>query len=494
MASFVPDTILQLFHGIPRLNPSGGTAPSSFGALSLNAPYVQAVLLQTGFFAAWAGACGLLFTIAFIAAVTCCRSYKAPASCLCRCRRSCFALLTLAMMGPVIAALVLTAGWRRGVDDALSAAQRISGVLTGAAVTVNSPLVAAESQLAATAAALEAAAAGVPSVAAGAAAFRASADSALATTQALGASLADASAFIARELNLAGNFSGRVPSVNLDEVRSGLSTGTWALLGAGLLWLLIMLATQAPTRASAACFRFTSPAAIALGAALPALAGALYGGALVGADFCAAPAESASSLLNFSSAPSFAASTVVFYATCVAGAGGAPGGTPPGGAAAALAALSDAQAAVAGLNASVAADGGAPALALLPLLGDASFAIGLANASASELQAAVACAPVQAAWLDVLAAGCNVALAGVARTALVVIPAALAMTLLLCFGVSLCRFHAGDAAGSEPGPRDDGLEGVRFGYGRRGEPVEWGATNHVAKYSTTAYERSYGTA
>ncbi len=398
------------------------------------------------------------------------------------------------MLGPVIGALALVGGWRTGVDDALSSAQGLSTLLSGAAATVNGPLVAAEAQLVATANALATAAASTLE-AVEAAAFRDSVASALATTTALGASVSDANSFLARELNLAGNWSGRVPRVNVGEVRNGLSTGVWVLLGVGVGWLLIMMTTLTPSRASAVCFRLTSPLALALGVALPVLAGALYGVALLGADFCAAPSTSISALLNYTNAPTFAADTIVFYATCVAGAG-APGSTPLAGATAAIAALANARDAVAALNASVASDPSPGAPALLPILGDATYSIGLANASALALQGAVECAPVQRLWLGILTPMCNTALVGAARTTFLVLASAAAMTVLLCFGASLCQFHAGDAAGSAPGPRDDGLEGVRFGYqGRRAsEAVEWGATAHVAKYSTTPYERSYGTA
>lgn len=491
--AFVPDPLLGYFHAVPRLLPRGGSTSNFIGRVALDSDYFGAIFLQLGALAAWGVLAFLVFSIAYIGAVTCCRRSSPPTSCCCLCRRTCFGLLSIGMLGPLIAALALFASWRTGVDDAISAAQRLSNVISGAASTVNFGLVPAETQLQAIAASLAQNAASAPDpLPTLTAAFSTSVSAALATTTALGASLSDADSFFTRELNLAGNWSGKVPRVNVDEVKNGLSTGVWALLGVSLGWLLVMMTTLTPTRTSAACFRCTSPIAIALGGALPALAGVLYAIALVGSDFCAASAASAGALLNYTNAPAFAANTLVFYATCVPGAPGAPGGTPPEGATAAIAALTDALNVVAALNTSAAL---VNVTSLQGLLGDATYSIGVANASAAALLGAVQCAPVQALWLGILTPACNTALVGVARTALLAIPSAIAITLLLCFGASICRFHAGDGGGSDAGA-EGGLEGARFGYkGRRAsEAVEWGATaKYAPKYTTTQYEKGYGT-
>ena len=497
-SSFTPSQILTFFHNIPRATVSGEKAPSSFPSdlTSITAPYFQAILLQSGSLVAWGALSCLIFAAALLSAALCCRSSKPPTGCCCRARRACFALWTLAMLGPIIAGLATFPSWRTGVDGALSAAQGFSNAVAAASATVSGPLAAAQGALQGQAANL-AFQAQATSVAAAAVTFNATISDALATTATLSASLAQASAFLTTQLSRANDASAVFPNVDLAQLRNGLSTGTWAVIGSGLAWLVFMFLTLSNSRCAALCFRTTAPVAWALGALLPALAGLLFGLSLLGSDACVAPAAAASSLLNYTNAPTFAAGSVIFYATCTPG-GVAPGGTPAGGAAAAITAMNGAWDAVTALNASVASDGTTPALALLPLLGDISASIVAANGSAGVLAAAVACAPLQTLWLSLLGGLCNEAVAGVANTAFPCIASALAMTVLLCIAVSLCKFHGGDVVVGDEGGRGavETTSMLRFGYRGGGAMQEWGGTGggRAPKYATTRYERDYGTA
>ncbi len=291
--------------------------------------------------------------------------------------------------------------------------------LSTQSTTVNGPLITSLASATAAATALSAAAAATSSssLVAAAAALSDTLASAAASAATLGATLGTASTTLAARLCLA-----RSPGCPVDAAtaRNTVAYGVWAVLGGGVGVAIIHGVFLCKNRAAACCFRCTAPLMLAVGVLTPILGAAFYAVALAGSDACGDPAAALAGIVNGTSP--LAAATIAYSAAC-----GVPGAAvPPAGAlalaAAAAAALGDpsagALAQLAAFNASVASSGASPAeqQALLGPLGDLTWALGRANASAAALAAAVGCAPTATVFFALANGLCTGGVSGAIKT------------------------------------------------------------------------------
>jgi hypothetical protein len=302
--------------------------------------------------------------------------------------------------------------FNNGMSSTLGAINAFSSLVSSSSARVNGPLLDAVNAAKGATDRLVAAAstAGDPLVLSAAQDVAAAMAASVTATQSLGLTLSSGRDALSSALCLVKSSS---CPVDASTARLYVSYGVWAILGGGAAAALIHGVFLMKNRCAALVFRCTAPCMLIVGVLTPLLGAAFFAVALAGSDFCVAPAASLSSVLNVTSP---LVSATLSYAAACGVAGGAPV-APVGASAQAVSAVDSLQAAIAkiyALNATVASS---PVFnGLLIPLGDITYSLRLANASASSLAADVSCAPTATIYFSLLNGVCTGAVSSAAKT------------------------------------------------------------------------------
>ena len=501
-SSYSPSALLTWFHSVPRYDYQLKPAPSALDiSNNFQNPYIYGIAMQAGGLFALGIIVFLLFGVALSVARMCCRTDKVGAGgCCCCCRQLSYCTLSLIAAGCVGGALYLFTAWRSGLGDTLTALTGFSSVLSSASGLVSGPLVDSLTLLSSDVGALATACAGAGPLCAAqlpaVTTVQAQAASTLTDVTTLGTTLASAAQGFQRSLGLAAD-----SSFSLSALKTEVEKYVLISLGVVVGWLVVHLVALSPTKPTACLFRASTVLTLLLGTAVPILAGGMYAVALLGSDVCVAPSASIVRLLNSTGASSpLAANTFAYYTTCAggSGSGSGSGGDASAQVASASSALALATARVQDLNASLAPPAGDATLwaAVSGIMGSITFRIAAANATVQTLSTStLACAPVAAIYTSLLNALCGTAVTGIAQSFIPIVVASIALVFLLCYAVTLCANHPGDAP-----PSDESAElikGVAWGGGEfKPSPSvgDWGSgarkKNPAYGTQTSRYERT----
>jgi hypothetical protein len=458
---YIPDPLIDFFHAIPRFALMGDAVPTN--SFSPDMTYLQGAIFPAAGIIALAIIALILYTLAYICgccACACCkcRRKRDPALYQNGWRKKCgtprafafFALINIALILSVIGYLGRFAD---GIQTLADAADDFIGVLStsgdllssSSSVTVGG--VSISSVATSTTSAASAANSAITTCNSQCAqavdqilqAVKDGANTASSTASSIGGILS----------NLAGALGDARAGVDVESLKSQATMAGYAVLGLlALMLTAFSLSALGKNRVASCFFKILAPFNILLITLLIILAGVYYALGIIGADVCAAPANTLLTLTDSAGMGSgLPAETLRYYLQC-----GPNPATAPGGAYKLIfdnvATVEGAAQQVTSLKTQIDATPNDPAFhGLGATTYPATMAAGMNNAKTALTalkDTALACSSIDPIISQIFEGLCNDGIATIIGMFRILIAASVLLIIQLGIGVDVCCFHPGD--------------------------------------------------